>query len=169
MQRTTKKARLAAATSAAAFAAALALFGSAPAHAAAASPSQPPGGSMSFTVDFTHTTIPGNPQLGDSFVGNGTVLDDNGNQIGTAVDHCDEAKVSNNGTTVECTTIVNLRNGELDIVAEAPIPDAQKSYPYNFDGIVQGGTGAFDGASGDAHLTAQEPGVYHVDVQLGGS
>jgi hypothetical protein len=151
-----KKKRLATGMAAAAFAAMLALGAGAPAFA------DPTG----FTIDFTHTTIPGNPHLGASFVGNGPVTDGNGNQIGTVVDHCDEDAITSNAATVQCNVIVNLSDGELDITVEAPIPDNQTAYPYTFDGIVQGGTGAYDGASGDAHFTAKEPGVYHVDLEL---
>jgi hypothetical protein len=154
-----KKKRLTTGMATTAFAAVLALGAGAPAFA-------DPAAGSSFTVDFNHTTIPGNPQFGDSFAGNGTVTDDSGNQIGTAVDHCDEDLVTQDSTTVQCTTIVNLHDGELEINAELPIPDNQTAYPYSFDGIVQGGTGAYDGASGDAHITAKEPGVYHVDLEL---
>jgi hypothetical protein len=154
-----KKKHLAKGVAAVAFAAVLALGTGAPAFA-------DPIAGNGFTIDFVHTTIPGTPQFGASFVGNGTVTDDSGNQIGTAVDHCDEEAVTQNSATVTCTTIVNLQDGELDITAEAPIPNNQTAYPYTFDGVVQGGTNAYDGASGDAHITAKEPGIYHVALEL---
>lgn len=154
----TKK-RLGIGIAAAAFAAVAAIGAGAP--AAFADPAN-----TSFTIDFIHTTIPGNPALGDTFVGNGSITDDHGNLIGTAVDHCAEDLVTADSTTVQCTTTANLPGGKLDIDAEAPIPDNQTAYPYTFDGVIKGGTGEYDGASGQAHITAKEPGVYHVTLEL---
>lgn len=163
MQRFSGKRRTAWGMAAGASAAALALLACAPAQASARAAAQDP---TTFTVDYSHTTIPGNPVFGATFVGNGIVTDESGNQVGTADDHCDEDSVSLNSVTVQCSSVITFPDGELHIVTLAPIPDLQTAYPYSFDGIVQGGTGAYDGASGDAHLTATEPGVYQVTLQL---
>lgn len=157
------KRRLALGVTAGAFTAALALAVTAPAQASPRVGGQAP---MTFIVDYVHTTIPGNPQLGDSFVGNGTITDPSGMQFGTAVDHCDEDSVTSQSVTVQCSSVLTFSDGEIDITTVAPIPDQQTAYPYTFEGVVKGGTGAYDGASGDVHVTALGPGVYQVTLAL---
>lgn len=162
MQRFTSRKRLAAGLATVSLATAVAMGAGAPAQASTPVPKD----SVTFTVDYLHTTIPGNPQFGAGFVGNGTVTDSGGNQIGTADDHCDEDQVTLQAVTVQCNSVLSLQNGEIDITTVAPIPILQTAYPYTFDGIIQGGTGAYDGAQGDAHITAKEPGIYEVTLNF---
>jgi hypothetical protein len=147
---------------------ALALAGAVPASA-----STPTGhrdaapGSQTFTIDFSDTTLSGVPGLGSAFVGDGPVTDATGATVGTARDHCDVESVNPASDTVECNTVVTFQDGsELHITADAPIPLSPFAYPYTFEGIVDGGTGQYDGASGDAQITAESPGVYQVQLQL---
>ena len=162
MQRFASKKRLAAGLATVSIAAAMAMAAGAPAQASTPVPKD----SLTFTVDYIHTTIPGNPTFGASFVGNGTVTDSGGNQIGTADDHCDEDQITFQAVTVQCNSVISLSDGEIDITSVAPIPILQTAYPYSFDGIIQGGTGSYDGAQGDARITAKEPGLYKVTLSF---
>ncbi|OIJ98446.1 hypothetical protein [Streptomyces colonosanans] len=153
--------RIAATLATASLAGALGLTGSGQAQAAAPEP-------LNFTVDFSRTSFPQVPTLGAGFAGNGPVVDAEGNQIGTAFDTCAVDGVENATTAdVICTVYVKFANGsELDLSTQAPVDVNPFDYPYTFQGVVQGGTGAYDGAQGQATIIAHRPRVYEVVVSF---
>ncbi|MFF9127657.1 hypothetical protein ACF09J_31090 [Streptomyces sp. NPDC014889] len=157
--------RLAAAFATASLAGALGLAGSGSAQAASATAAPEP---LSFTIDYSKTSIPQVPTLGAGFAGNGPVYDASGNQIGKVYDACTVDGVES-VTTVHalCHAYVIFSNGdELDLSTQAKIELNPLKYPYTIKAVVQGGTGAYSGAQGEAAVTAQKPGVYKVDVQF---
>jgi len=151
--------RIAATLATASLAGALGLAASGPAQAA---------DSLNFTIDFSKTSFPQVPNLGGGFAGNGPVTDADGKQIGRAFDTCAVDGIENASTAdVICTVYVKFDNGsELDLSTQAPIDVNPADYPYTFDGVVQGGTGEFDGAKGQAKVTAVQPRVYKVAVDF---
>jgi hypothetical protein len=154
--------RIAAAVATASLAGALGVAGAAPALAAAPAP-------LSFTIDFTkNTSIPQVPHLGGGFAGNGPVLDASGAQIGKTFDTCGIDRVESlTKLDANCGAYVIFNNGdELNLSTQALIDANPLDYPYTFKAIVEGGTGAYDGAKGEAKVTAEKPGVYKVDVQF---
>ncbi len=157
--------RVAAALATASLAGALGLAGSVPAQAA--SPALKPH-PVSFTIDFTKTSIPQVPTLGAGFAGNGPVLDATGKKIGKVFDTCGVDGIEN-PTTADaiCTAYVLFDNGsELELTTQAKIDVNPLDYPYKFKAVVEGGTGTYDGAQGEATVTAAKPGVYEVNVQF---
>ncbi|MDT0461868.1 hypothetical protein [Streptomyces gibsoniae] len=151
--------RIAAAFATASLTGVLGLVGSAPAQAAAPEP-------LSFTVDFANTSFPQFPKLGGGFAGNGPALDSNGNQIGTVYDTCAVDGVENVTTAdVICHVFVKFAGGdELDLSTQAPVDVNPLDFPYTFNAVVQGGTGLYDGAQGEATIIATKPHVYQVVV-----
>ncbi|MFF4762030.1 hypothetical protein [Streptomyces sp. NPDC001292] len=143
----------------------LGLAGSGSARAASATAVPAP---LSFTIDYSKTSIPQVPTLGAGFAGNGPVHDASGAQIGKVYDACTVDGVENVTTAhALCNAYVIFDNGdELDLSTQAKIDLNPLHYPYTIKAVVQGGTGAYSGAQGEATVTAQKPGVYKVDVQF---
>jgi hypothetical protein len=162
MQRFAVGRRIASAVATASLVGAVGVVGAAPALAAAPAP-------LSFTIDYTkNTSIPQAPTLGGGFAGNGPVLDASGKQIGKTFDTCGiDGIESVTKLDANCGAYVIFDNGdELNLSTQAMIDANPLDYPYTFKAVVEGGTGAYNGAQGEATVTAQRPGVYKVDVQF---
>ncbi|MFH8336848.1 hypothetical protein [Streptomyces sp. AM6-12] len=162
MQKVALGRRIASAAATASLLGALGVAGAAPALAAVPAP-------LSFTIDYTrNTSIPQTPSLGAGFAGNGPVLDSSGRVIGRTFDTCGIDGVE--GPTrmdADCGAYVVFNNGdELDLSTQAVIDANPMDYPYRFKAVVEGGTGEYNGARGDATVTAERPGVYKVDVKF---
>ncbi|MER6333485.1 hypothetical protein ABT298_30010 [Streptomyces sp. NPDC001034] len=162
MHRVAMGRRIASAVATASLVGALGVAGAAPALAAAPAP-------LSFTIDYTKaTSIPQAPTLGGGFAGNGPVLDASGQTIGRTFDTCGIDGIE--GPTkmdADCGAYVVFNNGdELNLSTQAVIDANPMDYPYTFKAVVEGGTGTYNGAQGEATVTAQRPGVYKVDVQF---
>ncbi|MFJ9929116.1 MULTISPECIES: hypothetical protein [Streptomyces] len=154
--------RLASAVATASLVGALGVAGAVPALAAAPAP-------LSFTIDYTkNTSIPQTPHLGGGFAGNGPVLDASGKQIGRTFDTCGIDGIEGpSKMDADCGAYVIFNNGdELNLSTQAVIDANPFDYPYTFKAVVEGGTGAYDGAQGEAKVTAERPGVYKVDVHF---
>jgi hypothetical protein len=116
-----------------------------------------------FTLDFTGTnneaSVP--DKVGSGFSGTARVKDGNGNVIGTAYDACDKDAISATADTVYCNALVKLNSGDqLTFAAAFPIPNAASEYPLTFDVPVTGGTGAYEGITGEAFVANRSVGVY---------
>ena len=124
--------------------------------------------SLNFTVDFSKTSFPQVPTLGGSFAGSGPVTDADGKQIGKAFDTCAVDGIEN-ATTADalCTVIVKFDNGsELELSTQARLDVNPADYPYKLDAVVQGGTGDYEGAKGQASIEAVKLHVYKVSVDF---
>ncbi|WP_042421436.1 allene oxide cyclase barrel-like domain-containing protein [Streptacidiphilus anmyonensis] len=102
--------------------------------------------------------------VGAGFGGTAAVKDTSGNKIGTAYDMCDKDGINANSVTVFCSGEIVLSNGDQIAVSGVfPIQDpATATYPKSFEGVVTGGTGAYEGMTGTAHFTNRSLGVYDV-------
>ncbi|MBA9049742.1 MULTISPECIES: hypothetical protein [Streptomyces] len=162
MHRVAMGRRIASAVATASLAGALGVAGAAPALAAAPAP-------LSFTIDYTrNTSIPQSPSLGGGFAGNGPVLDAWGRVIGRTFDTCAVDGIE--GPTkmdADCGAYIIFNDGdELNLSTQAVIDANPMDYPYRFKAVVEGGTGVYNGAQGEATVTAERPGVYKVDVKF---
>nr|WP_143070944.1 hypothetical protein [Streptomyces malaysiense] len=154
--------RIASAVATASLVGALGVAGAAPALAATPAP-------LSFTIDYTrNTSIPQSPTLGAGFAGNGPVFDAQGRVIGRTFDTCGiDGVESPTKVDADCGAYVVFDNGdELNLSTQAVIDANPMDYPYRFKAVVEGGTGMYNGAQGEATVTAERPGVYKVDVKF---
>jgi hypothetical protein len=127
----------------------------------------PHASSLDVTVDYTQTTWnPANDTIGSGFVGTGTVTDQSGKQVGTAEDTCYEVSDTNSDPGVSCTEVLTMGPDELEVTAVGTIDPNRSDYPYSFPAIVTGGTGRYDGATGDGTFTATAPAVYELKANL---
>lgn len=120
----------------------------------------------SFTIDFTQTNVPHTPAIGAGFGGSGPVTDEAGKTIGTVDDVCDEAAVDGTRVTALCDSTVTIGDSEINLNTKFPMELNPAAYPYSFESIVQGGTGDYDGVTGQARFTAERPAVYKVTLDL---
>jgi hypothetical protein len=158
--------RIAAALATASLTGALGLAGSAPALSAGRGAPLAP---LHFTVDFSKKTpIPQNPNVGAVFAGNGPAFDATGKQIGKVYETCAVDDIEGLMTMdALCEAYVVFDNGDrLALSTQARIDVNPLDYPYTMEGVVEGGTGAYNGARGDATITAEKPGLYDVVVHF---
>ncbi|TLS47625.1 hypothetical protein FE633_03835 [Streptomyces montanus] len=165
MQRPVAGKRIATALATASLAAALGAAGAAPVQAADQSTTPEP---VSFVIDFTTTSIPQVPSLGGGFAGNGPVTDALGRRIGKVYDTCTFNAIEGlTSASALCKAVVVFNDGDqLSLSGQAKIELNPLKYPYEFKAMVEGGTGDYNGARGEATVTAERPGVYKVDVQF---
>ncbi|GAA1248189.1 hypothetical protein GCM10009665_43860 [Kitasatospora nipponensis] len=103
--------------------------------------------------------------VGVAFGGNARVKDGGGNVIGTAYDLCDKDSISPTSTTAFCAGEIVFNDGsQVSFNVVFPIPNAASNYPNVFQGVINGGTKAYEGVTGEAEFTAKSPGVY--DLQF---
>ncbi|MGF1429208.1 hypothetical protein [Kitasatospora sp. LaBMicrA B282] len=146
-------------TWAAATAVALALAPAAPAMAANTAIGHRAGAvPPTMVLDFNGTNDEASTgsTVGTGFGGSATVKDSNGNKIATAYDQCDKDSVTPASVTVFCAGQI-VFNGSSDQIAfqvVAPIQDPKTAkYPLEFNGVVTGGTGQYEGLTGEIHFT----------------
>lgn len=125
------------------------------------------GTEVTYTLDFTNTTFAPGDAAGATIVGTGDVTDQNGAKVGTVDDVCTLISVggSNGVDTGQCTDTLNLPDGELQISTLGEVGAGHGKLPA-FGGIVQGGTGNYDGAVGDVTFTMVAPATYQADITL---
>lgn len=139
-------------------------LGAAPAFAATAGPAD--GTSPTYTLDFTNTTFSPSATAGSTIVGTGTVQDQSGATVGTVDDACTLISVDPSGDGMaQCTDTLNI-NGDQLVLSTLGRMDPSPMNAGSFGGEVQGGTGAYDGAAGDASFQVVSPGVYTVTLNL---
>ncbi|MGF1428818.1 hypothetical protein [Kitasatospora sp. LaBMicrA B282] len=141
---------------------------SVPALASSEKPQVAPVQAM--TLDFSGTNDETNvPQtVGTTFGGTAVVKDTGGNVIGKAYDICAKDVINPNADTVFCTGTVRVTNGqangEISFSAVLPISDnAAAPATGAFTGVINGGTDAFEGITGEAKFKPQTQGVFDVN------
>jgi hypothetical protein len=158
----TAKRAAAAATATAAAALALVAGSSAPSVAAQGEAATPP----SLTLDFSANNDEANVAngVGAGFGGSATVTDASGAPAGTAYDMCDKDAISLKQVTAFCHADVVFNDGsQIALSVVFPIQDPlTATYPKSFDGVITGGTGAYQGLTGAAHFTNTALAVYTV-------
>lgn len=125
------------------------------------------GTTVTYTLDFTHTTFAPGDAAGATIVGTGDVADQSGTKVGTVDDVCTLVGVGDdNGVdTGQCTDTLKLPDGELQISTLGEVGVANGKLPV-FDGIVQGGSGSYDGATGDVTFLMVGPATYQAHINL---
>lgn len=122
---------------------------------------------QALTLDFTGTNDETSaPQsTGSTFGGTARVKDTNGNVIGTAYDLCAKDVINANSDTAFCTGSVRINGqGEISFSAVLPISDNAASPDENaFTGVVNGGTRAYEGITGEARFQPRAQGVYDLN------
>jgi hypothetical protein len=125
----------------------------------------PRAGALFYTLDFTSTNWSAGEKAGGAVVGTGFVLDASGNQIGTVSDAClVVSAVDAYNEVAECTDTLMLPQGSMQVSTLGSISANTKGAV--FAGIVQGGTGVFDGASGDVSFTTVGVATYQATIIL---
>ncbi|PYC80524.1 hypothetical protein C7C46_12590 [Streptomyces tateyamensis] len=128
------------------------------AHKAAAVPA--------LTLDFSGTNDEANvPQtVGAAFGGTARVKDTNGAVVGTAYDLCDKDAVSAAADQAFCTGLIKFNSGDqISFSAELPISNTGASGGDSFNGVVNGGTGIYEGITGQANFVPRAQGVYDLN------
>lgn len=104
--------------------------------------------------------------VGTGFGGVGVVKDTDGNVIGKTYDQCDKDSITPTSVEAFCTGLIKEGHGDqLSFAVAFPIPNSATAYPNSFTGVITGGTGKYDGASGEAKFTARSAGVYDLNFQ----
>ncbi|MCX4747954.1 hypothetical protein OG455_20960 [Kitasatospora sp. NBC_01287] len=121
---------------------------------------------QNLTLDFSNTNDEASaPQaVGSSFGGTARVKDSDGNVIGTAYDLCDKDKIGANKDEAFCTGLIKFdRGGQISFSTVLGISDnGANPDDTHFNGVVNGGTGSYEGITGEAHFTPRAQGVYDV-------
>jgi hypothetical protein len=121
----------------------------------------------SLTLDFNGTNDEANAaqSVGSAFGGTARVKDTNGNVIGTAYDLCDKDRIGGRNDEVFCTGLIDLRGqGKISFSVVLPISnDPANPDDRSVSGVVSGGTGAFEGITGEARLQPRQQGVYDLN------
>ncbi|MFJ8432096.1 hypothetical protein ACIQ9P_12460 [Kitasatospora sp. NPDC094019] len=110
-------------------------------------------------VDFSGAGFPGSA---DVFGSTGQISDTDGNKIGTAHQICAKDLADTAGATAFCHGTLDITsgtaNGEIAYSAVLPIvADATGPVDGAFPGVVEGGTGSFDGLTGTTFFTPRAP------------
>ncbi|KDN82187.1 hypothetical protein [Kitasatospora cheerisanensis] len=102
--------------------------------------------------------------VGAGFGGTATMTNAAGTGIGTAYDMCDKDKLSLNAITAFCTVDLAFVTGDqVTFSAVVPIQDPlTATYPISFDGVITGGTGAYQGLTGAVHISNTDLGKYNL-------
>lgn len=155
--------RIAATVAAGACATVLASAG--PAVARAATAQHAP---LTFTVSFDQPGMTAPPAPGTTMTGRGVALGAGGNRIGTVTETCTaDGEENSSAFDAACNIYVNFNDGDtLNLAAQSKYDLNQSDYPYAAHLIVQGGSGEYDGASGDATAIAERPGEYKIFVDF---
>ncbi|MFI9269718.1 hypothetical protein ACIGXM_03180 [Kitasatospora sp. NPDC052896] len=121
----------------------------------------------SLTLDFNGTNDEaGSAQsVGSAFGGTARVRDTNGNFIGTAYDLCDKDRIGGRTDEVFCTGLIEIKDqGKISFSVVLPISnDPGRPDDRPVTGVVSGGTGAFEGITGEARLQPRQQGVYDLN------
>lgn len=158
-------AKRAAAAATATAAAALALVGGSSATATAADEAvtaAPPALTLDFSANNNEANVADG--IGAGFGGSATVTDSSGAAVAKAYDLCDKDGISVQQVTAFCHADIVFNNGDqiaLSVVFPIQNP-LTATYPQSFDGVVTGGTGAYQGLTGAAHFTNTALAVYTV-------
>lgn len=102
--------------------------------------------------------------VGTGFGGSAVVKDADGNVAGKAYDMCDKDGITPTSVTAFCHADIVFADGDqIAVSAVFPIQNpATATYPKSFDGVIEGGTGAYKGITGTAHITNRSLAVYDV-------
>ncbi len=121
---------------------------------------------QALTLDFSGSNSEANAaqSVGASFGGTARIKDTNGNVIGTAYDLCDKDAIAAAADSVFCTGLLKFNSGDqISFSSELPITNTGMAGGDTFNGVVNGGTGAYEGITGQAAFTPRAPGVYDLN------
>ncbi|WP_033219507.1 hypothetical protein [Kitasatospora phosalacinea] len=118
------------------------------------------------TIDFTGTNSAGGAAnaIGAGFGGTATAKDATGATIATVYDQCTKDVISVDSVTAFCTADLVFTSGDqVTFTAVVPIDNPLTAkYPKKFDGVITGGTGAYQGLTGAVHITNTAAAVYEL-------
>ncbi|WP_329570611.1 hypothetical protein [Kitasatospora sp. NBC_01266] len=120
---------------------------------------------QNITIDSGKTADEGNkPQgLGDEFSGRAKVKDTDGNAIGTADANCGKVEVGTDSDSVLCSELIKFdQGGQIALTNLLQIPHPGVTSEPESTGVVTGGTGQFEGITGESHFKFRSAGVYDV-------
>ncbi|BAJ31756.1 MULTISPECIES: hypothetical protein [Kitasatospora] len=116
------------------------------------------------TIDFTGSnSLAGAANaVGAGFGGTAAAKDASGAQVATVYDQCTKDAVAVDSVTAFCAADLVFTGGDqVTFTAVVPIDNPLTAkYPKQFDGVITGGTGAYQGLTGAVHLTNTAAGVY---------
>ncbi|GAA1964475.1 hypothetical protein [Kitasatospora viridis] len=122
---------------------------------------------QALTLDFSGTNDEAStPQaVGTTFGGRGIVKDTTGAKIGEVYDICAKGAINANADTVFCTGTIRITGqGEISFSAVLPISDnASAPDEHGFTGVVNGGTRAYEGITGEAQFQPRAQAVYDLN------
>ncbi|QKW22463.1 hypothetical protein HUT16_28325 [Kitasatospora sp. NA04385] len=118
------------------------------------------------TIDFTGTNSAGGAAsaVGAGFGGTATAKDASGATVATVYDQCTKDVVTADSVTAFCTADLVFTDGDqVTFTAVVPIDNPLTAkYPKKFDGVITGGTGAYQGLTGAVHITNTAAAVYEL-------
>ncbi|MFE0458177.1 hypothetical protein ACFW1A_02815 [Kitasatospora sp. NPDC058965] len=120
----------------------------------------------SLTLDFSGSNSEANAaqSVGASFGGTARVKDTSGNVVGTAYDLCDKDAIAAAADSVFCTGLIKFTSGDqISFSSELPISNTGAAGGDTFNGVVNGGTGSYEGITGQAAFTPRAAGVYDLN------
>ncbi|TQF04525.1 hypothetical protein E6W39_22720 [Kitasatospora acidiphila] len=115
------------------------------------------------TLDFAGTNGEADsPQVvGATFGGRAVVKDTSGNKVGEAFDVCAKDAINTKSDVVFCTGTINTKEGKISFSATLPISDdAANPERAAETGVVNGGTGSYEGVTGQVTFTPRAQGVF---------
>ncbi|MEY9844238.1 hypothetical protein [Streptacidiphilus sp. MAP5-3] len=102
--------------------------------------------------------------VGAGFGGGAAVKDSTGAAVGKAYDLCDKDSITPSSVTAFCHADIVFNTGDqvaLSVVFPIQNP-VTATYPKAFDGVIEGGTGAYKGLTGTAHFNNRSLAVYDI-------
>jgi len=110
-------------------------------------------------------TLPAVPALGAPYIATFDLFDEAGAKIGDAAANSSVVDVTLAGPVVFSTVILRLADGQIHYQR---MMDRFGDYPRRALGAVQGGTGAYAGATGDVEIVWPDADTIAVAVRLPG-
>ncbi|MDY0811087.1 hypothetical protein [Kitasatospora purpeofusca] len=94
----------------------------------------------------------------------GRISDGDGKKVGTAYSLCDQDAIAAQAKTAFCTTMItfDVDNGQDQVSYNVMFPVTEPASGVVYRGLVTGGTGAYEGITGNAEITLDEDNTFRV-------